>query len=339
MPQPTPNAQYHWPSVANAAIAQTLRGLVRPWTVAAVTSFEDELGAQYAASLPPGVYDRSVEYGYLVGATILNWAAEDGYATLNNCPYSPVPGEGYWVPTPPGNLPPLQPCWGQLRAFTLNNNDECLPVAHATYSTDTSSAFYHQAAECFNAAPNCTPDDSATVYFWADGPIATGTPGGHSIKILTQVLTRDHHNLETAAEAYARVSMAVADAFISCWRAKYIHNLLRPITYIRSEIGPNWNCMITTPNFPEYTSGHSVQSGAAAQVLTSMFGAGYSFVDSTHYPTWTPRSFSSFDDFANEAAMSRLFGGIHYRDAIVFGLDQGECVGVRVAALPLRPNS
>ena len=193
--------------------------------------------------------------------------------------------------------------------------------------------------EVLTSVANCTAADSAIVFFWADNPIQSGTPGGHSMLITTQVLWQGNYNLETAAEAYARVGVAVADAFISCWQAKFTYNLCRPITYIRTYINPAWNSMITTPNFPEYTSGHSVQSGAAARVLTAMFGANYSYIDSTGYPDLAPRSFNSFDAFANEAAISRLYGGIHYRDAIDHGLTEGDCIGVRASTLAFRHGS
>jgi hypothetical protein len=142
------------------------------------------------------------------------------------------------------------------------------------------------------------------------------------------------YTLDVAAEAYARVGMAVADAFVSCWNTKYRYNLLRPVTYIRHLIDPSWSSLLVTPRFPEYTSGHSVQSGAAAQVLTDLFGT-VAFMDHTHDDRGlTPRSFGSFFEAAEEAALSRLCGGIHFRTAIVLGLEQGRCVGQHVSDLP-----
>lgn len=145
-------------------------------------------------------------------------------------------------------------------------------------------------------------------------------------------------SLAEAAEAYALLGIAVADAFIGCWRVKYEHNLLRPITYIRATIDPGWGdpLPLVTPPFPEYTSGHSVQSAAAAAVLTARFGV-VPFVDHTHDARgFAPRAFASFEDAAAEAAISRLYGGIHYRAAIERGLTQGRCIGEGAAALPLR---
>jgi membrane-associated phospholipid phosphatase len=140
-----------------------------------------------------------------------------------------------------------------------------------------------------------------------------------------------------AAEAYAKVGIVLADSFIGCWNAKYEYNLLRPVTYIHERIDPNWNTLLNTPPFPEYPSGHSVQSGAVAAVLTDLFGDNYAFVDHTHEGRgFPPRSFASFTAFAEEAALSRLYGGIHYRRAIEAGLTQGECIGAQVNALEVR---
>jgi hypothetical protein len=151
------------------------------------------------------------------------------------------------------------------------------------------------------------------------------------------VLDTQNASLAIAAEAYAKVGMAVADAFIACWHTKFEFNLIRPITYIQRVIDPNWTTPVGTPPFPEYTSGHSVQSGAVAQLLTDLFGENFAFVDHTHDERGLePRAFGSFFDFADEAAISRLYGGIHYRAAIDRGLEQGKCIGQRISALKFK---
>jgi hypothetical protein len=182
-----------------------------------------------------------------------------------------------------------------------------------------------------------TSEQNAIARFWADDPARTATPPGHSLSILTQLLVSEDSSLLDAAEASARLGIAVCDAFIACWHTKYRYNLLRPITYIRAHIDPTWGSPlpVTTPPFPEYTSGHSVQSGATAEVLTALFGR-RSFTDHTHDALGLPaRTFDSFDAAAEEAAVSRLYGGIHYRSAIERGLEQGRAIGIRVAALPM----
>jgi hypothetical protein len=151
------------------------------------------------------------------------------------------------------------------------------------------------------------------------------------------VLRREEASLAAAAETYARVGIAVCDAFIACWQQKYRYNLLRPVTYLRRHVDPEWTPLLVTPPFPEYPSGHSVQSGAAFQVLTDLFGDGYAFVDHTHDERGlAPRAFGSFLEAADEAAISRLYGGIHFRAAIVNGVAQGRCIGTAVSALPMQ---
>jgi hypothetical protein len=189
----------------------------------------------------------------------------------------------------------------------------------------------------YGTVNNLTDEQRAIAFFWADDPGATATPPGHSISITTQVLRQMGAGLDIAAETYAKVGMAVADAFIGCWDTKYRYNLLRPVTYIQRFIDADWLPLLVTPPFPEYTSGHSAQSGAAAEMLTDLFGPDFPFVDRTHESRGLqPRAFNSFFEAADEAAISRLYGGIHFRPAIVRGLVQGRCVGRAVNELEFR---
>jgi hypothetical protein len=118
------------------------------------------------------------------------------------------------------------------------------------------------------------------------------------------------------------------DAFISCWDEKYRSNRIRPETYINRYIDVNWKPLLQTPPFPEYTSGHSVMSTATAQVLTYLMGDQFSFTDdSEEMFEIRARSFTSFLQAAAEAAISRLYGGIHFRDSIENGQTQGKNIG------------
>jgi hypothetical protein len=286
------------------------------------------------------VFARSVRRGQGVAAAVFEWSKSDGghEGYLRNFPpYDPPVGPALWVPTPPGFLPALQPHWGRNRCFAIPRAGDCPPGDHPPFSEDAESTFYAEAIEVYEAVNNLTPEQDAIARFWSDDPGTTATPPGHSISIATQVLRREGSSLATAAEAYAKVGMAVCDAFIACWYQKYVYNLLRPVTYIGRLIDPDWLPPLVTPPFPEYTSGHSVQSGAAFQVLTDLFGYRYAFVDHTHDDRGLPpRGFGSFFDAAEEAAISRLYGGIHYRAAIVNGVEQGKCIGRIVSALPLQ---
>lgn len=341
LPQPDPQLAYHWPTVANAALAtlsHTLLAGASTATARAVIDLERQLSDQFAATAPADVVPRSVAHGQRIGLAIADWAEADGIGALNNCNYTPPSGPGLWEPTPPQYAAPVQPCWGQMRPFVLRErSNQCQPTARPVYSEETDSQFYFEALDVYLTVKNLTADQQEIARFWSDDLGKTGTPPGHTISILTQIARNRQLSLDVAAEAYARLGIAVADAFISCWQTKFATNVVRPVTYIGRVIDPDWTSPLTTPPFPEYTSGHSVQVGAAAAVLTSLFGDNYEFTDDTHHDLGlVRRSFSSFSAMAEEAAISRLYGGIHYRSAIEAGLRQGACIGEQVNALEFR---
>lgn len=340
---------YHWPTVANAALAEAIRSLMPagPALQEVVGQLEHRFAAEFGRSTPRGVHRRSSERGTAVAQAVAAWARTDGghEAYLRNFPadYVAPQGPGMWTPTPPAFQRALQPRWGSNRCFLLPSADDCIPGPPPAFSTVEGSAFHTEAAEVFDTVDRLTDEQLSIARFWSDDPGLTATPPGHSVSILTQVLRQGDASLEQAAEAYARVGIAVTDAFVACWQAKFRYNLLRPISYIRAHIEPTWGdaagshpVPLVTPPFPEYTSGHSAQSGAAAVVLTELFGA-RPFTDHTHEARGLPsRSFASFSAAAEEAAMSRLYGGIHFRSGVERGLEQGRCIGAHVAALPLR---
>ena len=337
LPKPADRA-YHWPTVANSVLSATMEKLLNAESSSTqIHDLEEQFTREFKPGLPPGVYKRSVERGQAISQAIIEWAATDGYETYKDCPYLPPTGAGLWQPTPPGFRPPLLPCWGKLRPFVINLGSECNAGPPPTYSEDPQSEFYQEAWEVYNVVNHLNPERLAIAQFWADNPGQTGSPPGHSISILSQILIQEGSSLEIAAEAYARVGIALADSFIACWQTKYQYNLLRPITYIHNVLGDTgWTTPVVIPPFPEYPSGHSVQSGAAAQVLTDMFGE-VAFTDKTHTSLgYAPRTFISFFAFAEEAAISRLYGGIHYRAAIERGLEQGRCIGQRINALQFK---
>jgi hypothetical protein len=330
LPQPDHRRKYYWPAVANSALARSFRQLfagASAESMAKIDALEQGFAGRFSRRLPPRVYSGSVDQGRRVADAVIAWAAGDGFATLNNCPFTPPVGDGLWVPTLPLFRPALQPCWGQLRPFVLPSGGACAPPPPPAYSTDPASDFYAEGLEVYNTSTHLTAEQTDIARFWADDPALTGTPPGHWISIVGQIAAQRGLALDAATEAYARVGIAVADGFISCWATKFTYNLLRPITYIQNLFDPAWLPLLATPPFSEYTSGHSVQSGAAATVLTDLLGEA-SFTDNTHAARgYSPRSFDSFMAAAEEAAISRLYAGIHYRAAIDDGVRQGECIG------------
>ncbi len=331
------DGRYHWPTVANAAMATLMRSMFANSTAAsldAITTMEGFNNSQFIDDTDSDTYERSVNQGKLLGLAIFGWALNDSYPLFNNCDFTPPTGAGKWIPTPPAFGPPLQPCWGSVRPFVLSSGYECLPGPPPTYSETAGTPFYDEMMEVYTTCQNLTTEQRTIADFWSDNPGQTSTPPGHSISIASQVLSIENKKLGFAAETYAKVGMTVADAFISCWKTKFEYNFLRPISCIRALVQADWTSPIATPAFPEYTSGHSVQSGATAKILTSLFGENYAFTDHTHDGRgFTPRTFDSFSEYADEAAISRLYGGIHFRSAIEVGLDQGACIADKVLAL------
>jgi len=344
LPQPAAKQTFDWPTTANAALASITRDLfanTTPENLAAIQALEEQWNQAARDTLDADVYARSMLYGQSVADAIFVWSKSDGghEGYLRNFPadYVSPTGAGGWLPTPPKFQTAMQPNWGENRPFVLEAGDTCPAAAPLAYSEKPASRFYKEGLEVYTVGQNLSDAQRAIALFWADDPGQTATPPGHSISLVTQVLQQEDASLALAAEAYAKVGIVVADSFIGCWHAKYEHNLLRPVTYIQKLIDPAWMPLLNTPPFPEYPSGHSVQSGAVATVLTDLFGEEYALVDHTHDARGlAPRTFASFEALAEEAALSRLYGGIHYRRAIELGLVQGECIGEAVNALQLR---
>jgi membrane-associated phospholipid phosphatase len=335
LPIPRDGQIYHWPTVANTALAATIRGLYPTASQLSLDLINDKelrFGSQFQREVSKPAYERSTRLGVEVARAVLEWASTDGYLIYNNCRYTPTSVRGAWKPTPPTfSTAPAQPCWGQLRTMVLKSGADCAPSGNPRFSTDSSSAFYKAALEVRDVGTHLTQDQKTIADYWADGPGATGTPPGHWVAIVSQIARNSRLSLMAAAEAFARVGIAVHDAFIVCWHTKYVYDLQRPVTFIHFYIDPSWSPYMPTPAFPSYVSGHSSQSGAAATVLTDQLGV-MAFTDTTHVdhgliPAQHSRSFSSFQVAADEAALSRLYGGIHYSFDNKDGLTAGECIG------------
>jgi hypothetical protein len=346
MPIPADGAQMAWPAVANAALAQMSRSLFPTITGGPLKEFnrlETLFHNEFAAQMSPELLAQSEAYGREVAQSVYEWSIGDGGSEgyLKNVDpdfVAPV-GSGLWQPTPPDFLPPLQPSWGLNRTMVLTSGSDCAPPRPPEYSTESTSRFYREALEVYDTVRNLTDEQLEIARFWSDDAGVTPTPPGHWVSLATQALGKGAYNLAEASELYARLGIALSDAFVACWNTKYAYNVPRPVTYIQEVIDNEWGVQspagpVQTPPFPEYTSVHSVQSRAAAEVLTAYFGDSYLFTDITHADLgFAPRTYASFKEAAAEAAISRLYGGIHYRSAIEEGLGQGACIGKRVMDL------
>jgi hypothetical protein len=237
----------------------------------------------------------------------------------------------------------VEPNWGRLRPFVMDSASQFRPRPPFAFDMTVGSPFYKQVKEVYDVQNQLTDEQREITAFWDCNPYVMNvrghamfatkkiTPGGHWMGITAIAARKSGTTLAQSAEAYARTAIALADGFISSWDEKYRSNVLRPETVINAHLDEQWMPLLQTPPFPEYTSGHSVISTAAAAVLTDQFGASFAFVDSTEAPYGLPiRSFRSFEQAAAEAAISRLYGGIHYRMAIEEGIAQGRRVGEHV---------
>jgi hypothetical protein len=343
---PKSTAQFDSAIVLQAALAEATRSYFSntgPSGQRAFSKMAEKLGALAAEDVDPMLAAKSEMHGREIAAVIFKWSESDDRAVIANMGFplthTPKPGPSHWVPTNQLRLQqaPLLPAWGETRTFAMPNGKACPIAAHPAYSEDKSSAFYKEAEEVLRVRNNLTDEQKQIARFWSDDPMLSPTPPGHWVSIVLQISQRDKLSVDRTAQTLARLGIAVADAFIGCWDAKYQYDLLRPITYIRRLIDPKFEPLLNTPPFPEYPSGHSVQSSAAARVLTAEFGENFAFEDATHARDGLkPRKYTSFKAAAEEAAISRLYGGIHFRSAVDRGLEQGACIGDYAARLKMR---
>jgi len=292
----------------------------------------------------PATYQNSLRYGQAVSDSIMAWASRDHYLDTRKrrrYSYSKTPGK--WIPTPPGYMDAIEPYWNRICPVALDSAQQFKPLPPPDFSTEPTSEFMKQAREVYDRTQQMTDEQKLIASYWDCNPFFLNTqghlnfvtkklsPGGHWMSIVGQAATTAHLDWPATSAAYMLTSIALFDGFISCWDEKYRSQLIRPETVINTYMDERWLPLLQTPPFPEYTSGHSVISTAAATVLTALFGEEFHFVDNTEVEYGLPeRLFTSFRQACDEAAISRLYGGIHYRAAIEEGQKQGERVGQQV---------
>jgi PAP2 superfamily len=347
---PTPpreaGATYDEAIILDAALAASTHDFFSntgPTGQRAIAAMAKKSTSEATAGVPADVVARSQAYGEVVAKYIFDWSQNDGGAKIENMgfpmKYDLKKGPGLWVPTSAiiQQQAPLLPEWGNNRPFAMPKDAVCDLAPPVPYSEDTSSEFYKQAKEVFDIKANLTDPQRAIARFWADDAMLTTTPPGHWVSIALQILARDNKGLEDQVDLLARLGISQADAFIGCWKGKYKYNSIRPVTYIKKLMDPKWESTLNTPPFPEYPSGHSTQSGAAATVMTAFFGDNFGFEDATYIKDGVKaRTFASFQAASDEAALSRIYGGIHFRAAVENGQKQGQCIGKYAANLKTR---
>jgi len=352
LPWAQPDEVLHWPTVANASMATMTRMMYNNASAdnkARIDLLERNMVLQHAqdfdpSTLTPEIRNRSDSFGRLMAMALMTWARTDGgheaWGPLRRgiASYVPPSGEGQWSATPPSFAPALLPRWGMNRPFAMASPKDCPAPPPPAYDEGKNSAFYQDAYEVYRISKAATQEQRQIALYWADDPGKTPTPAGHWTFIASDLLRTRKANLADAARTMVQLNLAMADAFIAAWSAKYSYSGLRPVTYVQLVIDSNWvPTMMDTPPFPEYPSAHSVQSSAAAGVMEQVFGATTRFTDNTHNDRgWGPRDFTSFRVAADEAARSRLYAGIHFGFGVRGGQGQGGCVAQKVLALQMR---
>ncbi len=311
-----------------------------------LNTFRDSLYTQWS-SKNTTEFEDSKAYGLLVADHIGTWMDKDNYKQTRTMPKFTVntEEEGRWQPTPPSYMAGIEPHWNKIRPYVMDSASQFKPVPPPAFTMEKGSQFYKELKEVYDISMKITEEgdsseEIAIAQFWDCNPYVSVTrghlmfatkkitPGAHWMGITKIACKKTDSDLEKTIFAYTKTSIAMADAFISCWDEKYRSNLIRPETLINQHIDDNWKPVLQTPPFPEYPSGHSVVSGAASTALTSIFGEDFAFEDDTEIPFGLPvRKFESFAKAADEAAISRMYGGIHYRAAVEVGVKQGRDLG------------
>lgn len=296
-------------------------------------TFDTQLELSLAEVADGQSENNGVALGQFVAGLVLAWRNSDG--SSDTVPYTPGTEPGDWQRTPPGFLPALLPQWLDVVPFAITSGSQFRPAGPPALDSAEYTAELNQVKELGSLNSTArTAEQTEVAKFWADGP-GTFTPPGHWNLITERVSLAQSNTLSENARLFALLNIAEADAGIVAWDAKYEYNFWRPVTAIQqAETDGNpdttadltWTPLLTTPPFPEYVSGHSAFSGAADAVLTSFFGD----ISFTTFSVGLPgvvRSFDSFTQAADEAGISRVYGGIHFQSANEDGLASGRALG------------
>ncbi len=348
MPVADPKLEYDWRVSSITAIGGVASKMV--YYYRSVDSVSALILNELQSTTSPEVFERSKEFGQQVVAALMTYVKVDGFVKIQASAKFDFPKDidSVWEPTPPTFMDPADPFIATVRTLSMSSAGALDPGAPIEFSTDPKSAFYKQAQEVYQISQNMTDEQRAIALFWNDTPGSTEfighfmptqrqiNPGGHWINITRIVCEQRNLGLMETIEAYALVSVSMFDGFLSCWSAKYKYNTIRPVSYINRYFlndltdHASWKPLIQTPSFPEYPSGHSTISAAAATVLTKLFGP-MAYTDDTETPFGYPaRSFNNFMDAAQEASVSRVYGGIHFREGCDAGNRLGQMVGNNV---------
>jgi hypothetical protein len=308
-------------------------------------SYYDELKANATnAGMPSSILNNTIAFSDTITAAILKWSKKDNYLQLRTAErYTVLAQDGRWVPTPPMYGQAVEPHWKEMRTLVMDSASQFMPVTPPIFDMKDSNSVYCRALmEVKNIGDSLTDEQKLIADFFDDNPFklnVTGhlmfatkkfSPPGHWENIVGIAAQKSNVDFGTTVYAYTKTSIALFDSFISCWDEKYRSNYIRPETVINKYVNSDWRPYIQTPPFPSYTSGHSTTSAAAAEIMTEVFGDNFAYRDTSEMEFGIPaRDFTSFRQAAQEASISRVYGGIHYR----FDCDNGNLAGRKLGEL------
>jgi hypothetical protein len=289
---------------------------------------------------------QSVAAATEMTAKVLDFAKADNYNKLSALlRYSPFQQAGSWYPTPPAYMEAVEPHWRTIKPLLMDSCNQYPSLPPVVYSQDPASPFYALAKEVHEVTSVLDAGQLAIAAFWDCNPFAVTTsghmaigfkkisPGGHWMNIASIAAKKANLDFDKTVLVLSLEAFTLMDAFIACWDEKFKSNRIRPETYINRYLDKKWMPLLQTPPFPEYTSGHAVISSASAEVLTYFLGDHFAYTDDSEVIfEIAPRSFNSFREAAAEASISRLYGGIHFRDAVENGNKQGKEIGAGIVS-------
>jgi hypothetical protein len=309
-------------------------GMMKAWKQKYVDSLKN-------AGFDEQIIKQSQAIASSVVPVIISYAKADRYNKISNFPrYTPKKVEGTWYPTPPGYFAAVEPYFSTIRPYlivdsALNSLEIQAPIA---YSSAENSSFRQAANEVYLAGKS--EEEKKIAAFWDCNPFALSenghlligvkkiSPGAHWMGIAGIACAQKKLAFGPSLLVRTVLSLGLMDAFWICWREKYHSNRIRPETAVRKLIDPTWKPFLQTPPFPEYPSGHSTVSTTAATVLTKLIGDNIAYTDTVEMRYGiASRSFRSFHQAAEEASISRFYGGIHFKDGITAGQEQGKKLG------------
>lgn len=351
LPEPEKNKSYNYLLAATKAFFTVAEKIT--FSADTLNHYQDKVYGDFKTLLDAGTYERSLAFGSAIGKKILERSTIDNYKQTRGMPkYLGSDEQGKWRPTPPDYLDAAEPYWSMILPLSIDSTGQFKCPAPIPYSTDKKSLFYQSVNEVYTIGVNLTDEQKTIAKYWDDNPFVmehTGhlmygnkkiTPVGHWIGIAGIATNMKKLDAVEIAQTYALTSTAIFDAIIACWKEKYTSYQIRPITVINEVIDRNWLPFLQTPPFPEHTSGHSGISASAATVLTAKLGDNFAFLDTCDFNyIGMKRNFTSFNQAALEASVSRVYGGIHYRHGVDAGAIQGRQIANYVIGKFLPENA